>query len=256
MAECFLITASYRGSPAAMSALPQMASSHLFFRLDDNVSLPELQRWVAIAAALGLAATQPAPGIEHFGRTSVLAGARYDNALSRALFFHTDGTLRDHHEYETAGRRALAMLVLPDGDDAFRLGPATNDSLWNKMKELGPANFQQLMPPAQADGVRPDYLAIQWWADSMCGTGQALAKLDSFAASHPGLSPNDPQFQESRGELAAKLRDVAAKAHEQFGAPWGLVAMFLVSGGRASTSVQIAGPRFVMAPERSLASAG
>jgi hypothetical protein len=121
---------------------------------------------------------------------------------------------------------------------------------------LGPDNFQQLMPQAQADGVRPDYLAIQWWADSMCGTGQVLARLDAFATQHAGAAPDDPKFQELRKELAGKLRDVAAKAHEQFGAPWGLVAMFLASGAHAPTAVRIAGPRFVMAPGGSLTASG
>jgi hypothetical protein len=250
MAESFLITAAYRGSRAVMNPLPQLASSHLFFRLDNNISLQDLRRWVAIAPALGLASAPLPTGIDHFGRTSILAGARYDDALSRALFFRPDGALRDHNEYEIAGRRALALLVLPDGDDAFRLGPATNDSLWNKMKELGPANFQQLMPQAQADGVRPDYLAIQWWADSMCGTGQVLARLDAFAAQHPGAAPDDPQFQELRKELAGKLRDVAAKAHEQFGAPWGLVAMFLASGAHASTLPCRSSGRILSWPQR------
>ncbi len=253
MAESFLITAAYRGGLTAMNALPQMTSCHQFFKLDNNLSLHDLQRWVAIAPALGLTAAPVPSATDHFGRTSVLAESRYDDALSRALFFAPGGALRDRSEYETAGRRAIALQVLPGGDDAFRLGPATNDSLWNKMKELGPANFQQLMPQAQADGVRPDYLAIQWWADSMCDTGQLLARLDAFAASHPGIAPDDPQFQELRKELAAKLRDVAARAHEQFGSPWGLVAMFLASGARAATALQIAGPHFVMAPQRSLA---
>jgi hypothetical protein len=238
-----------------MKPLAQMSSSHMFFRLDDNIDFQDLRRWVAIAPALGLAAAPLPGGIDRFGRTSILAAANYDDALSRALFFRPAGGLRDHAEYETAGRRALAMLVLPDGDDAFRLGPATDDGLWNKMKELGPANFQQLMPQAQADGVRPDYLAIQWWADSMCGTAQVLARLDAFAAAHPGVSPDDPQFQELRKELAGKLRNVAANAREQFGSPWGLVAMYLVSGANVPTSIQIAGPHFAMAPQRSLASA-
>ena len=256
MAESFLITAAYRGSRTAVNPLPQLASSHLFFALDNNISLQDLRRWVAIGPALGLDSAPLPAGIDHFGRTSVRAGARYDDALSRALFFRPDGALRDHSEYEIAGRRALALLVLPDGDDAFRLGPATKDSLWNRMKELGPDNFQQLMPQAQADGVRPDYLAIQWWADSMCGTGQVLARLDAFATQHAGAAPDDPKFQELRKELAGKLRDVAAKAHEQFGAPWGLVAMFLASGAHAPTAVRIAGPRFVMAPGGSLTASG
>jgi hypothetical protein len=91
----------------------------------------------------------------------------------------------------------------------------------------------------------------------MCGTGQVLARLGAFAAQHPGAAPDDPQFQELRKELAGKLRDVAARAHEQFGAPWGLVAMFLASEAHASAALQIVGPHFVMAPKGgSLAASG
>ena len=255
MAESFLITAAYRGSRSVV-APPELASSHVFFKMDRSTSLDELRRSAAIASALGLAPAPVPPGIDDFGATSVLAEARYGDALARALFLGADGTPRAHTEYETAGRQAVARLVPPDGDDAFRRRPATDDVLWNRMKDLGPANFQQLLPQAQADGVRPDYVAIQWWADSMCSTAEVLSRMDRFFTANAGASPDDPRFQELRTELAGRLRDVAGKAREQFGEPWGLVAMFLVSGGRAHATVQITGPRYVVAAESPLAAGG
>jgi hypothetical protein len=183
-----------------------------------------------------------------FGRVSVFAEARYDDTLARALFLRENGTPRPHGDYENAGRGAIAALVLPDGDDAFRRAPATDDTLWEKMKDLGPAAFRRLFPPLQADVIGADYVAIQWWADSMCGAGAVLARMDRS-------SPNDPSFQNLRQSLARHLRDVAAKAHPQFGAPWGLVAMFLVSG-RSETALQITGSRFVYSARRALGAAG
>jgi hypothetical protein len=244
MAETFLITAAYRGSRTVVSP-PELTSSHLFFRVDARADRSRLRRAAAIAAALELSGAALPAQIEDFGRTSVLAEARYDDGLSHALFLRLDGTPRAHEEYEAAGRRAIRSLVLPDGDDAFRLRPATDDALWERMKDLGPANFQQLFPPAQADGVRPDYLAIQWWADSMCSTAEVLVRMNQNAGSVLTL----------REELARHLRDVASKAHEQFGSPWGLVAMFLVSGSAADAEVNIAGPKFAFAARRALRAA-
>src|SRR5262249_18699533 len=153
----------YRGSRAVVSP-PELSSSHVFFRLDNNASGRDMRHYAAIVSALGLGAVRLPAGIANFGRSSVLAEARYDDRSTQALFLTPCGEPREHSEYEAAGRRAVALLVLPDGDDAFRLRPVTDDQLWSRMKDQGPANFGLLLPQTQADGVRPDYLAIQWWA--------------------------------------------------------------------------------------------
>ena len=243
MAESFLITAAYRGSRSVVSS-PELSSAHVYFRLDNSSGWDDIRRAAAVASALGLGEPRIPDGITEFGRASVFAGARYDDATARALFLNPDGEPHDHAEYEAAGRRAIALLVLPDGADAFRLRPATDDHLWSQMIDQGPANFNQLLPQAQADGVRPDYLAIRWWADTMRGTAEILAQMNRVAGPS-GIAPDDPRFEKLRGQLASHLRDVAAKAHEQFGAPWGLVAMFLASGGKARAEMRIISPRLV-----------
>lgn len=241
LAESFLITAAYRGSRTVL-AQPELSSSHVFFQLDDNADRSDIRRWLAVAGALGLEAAPAPAGIDRFGRTAVVAEARYDNAAAESLFLNDAGEPRAHVEFELAGRRAVAMLVLPDGDDRFRLGPATDDQLWRQMSSEGPANFARLMPKNVADGVRPDYLAIQWWADTMRGTGEILAEMKRAGPT-----------EDLRRKLARHLRDVAAKAHEQFGMPWGLVAMFLACGRRATSAVRITGSRFVFAAGKALA---
>ena len=243
MAETFLITAAYRGSGALVSP-PELTSSHLFFRMDAHAHRSDLRRDALLAAALELSG--PAlPDVDDFGRTSVLAEARYDDALAKTLFLRPDGTPRAREEYEDAGRRAIQAIVLPDGDDAFRLEPATNDDLWARMKHKGPVNLHELFPKAQADGVLGDYVAIQWWADSMRGTAEVLAEMNQ-----PGAD-----MLTMREKLAAHLRDVAAKAHELFGSPWGLLAMFFVSGGMAETEAQITGPKLVFTAKKALRAA-
>ena len=243
MAESFLITAAYRGSGTVVSP-PELGSSHLFFRIDDRTDASELRRAIAIAAALDLQGAALPAAVQDFGRTSVLAEARYDDSLAHALFLRRDGTPRPREEYENAGRRAIRALVPRDADDAFRLRPATDDALWKRMKELGPANFEQLFPKAQADGVRPDYLAIRWWSQSMCDTADILQRMNR--------STNVLSLRE---ELAKCLREVAANAHEQFGTPWGLAAMFIVSGSTAEAEVNITGPKFVFSARRALRAA-
>jgi hypothetical protein len=243
MAESFLITAAYRGSRSVVSP-PELSSAHVYFRLDINSGRDDMRRAAAVASALGLGEPPIPDGIASFGRTCVSAEARYDDAAARALFLTPDGAPRDPGEYEAAGRQAIALLVLPDGGDAFRLGPATDDHLWSQMIDNGPANFNLLLPQVQADGVRPDYLAIRWWADTMHGTAEILAQMNQLAGPS-GIPPGDPRFEKLRGQLASHLRDVAAKAHEQFGAPWGLVAMFLASGGKARAEMRIISSRFV-----------
>ena len=240
MAESFLITAAYRGSKSVISP-PQLSSSHLYFKIDDRTSRDDMRSYAAVAPALSLSAPNIPSGVADFGRTSVFAEARYDDDLARALFLQADGTPRSRTDYESAGRRAIAMLVLPDGDDAFRRRPALDDALWNQMKDLGQPGFGQIFPELQAAVIGADYTAIQWWAGSMRGTAEILARMDTSTA--------------GRQDLANHLRDVASKAHVQFGAPWGLVAMFLVSA-RSETSLHITGPRFVYATTRPLGAAG
>ena len=189
-----------------------------------------------MVAALGFSPPPVPADVTDFGRMNVMLEAHYDDALSHALFQHS------HADYEAAGRRAIQLLVLPDGDDSFRLKPATDDALWAKMQE-GPTTFNQLFPAAQVGGVTADYLAIQWWADSMVNTGKILAKMTQQ------MDPSSQEFTDLRGELASKLRDVASKAHEQFGSPWGLVAMFLASDSKALAEVHITGPRLVFTGE-------
>jgi len=250
MAERLLITAAYRGSRTVVSP-PQLFSSHVFFRLDNDTGRDDIRRIAALASALGLSTVPIPEAMTDFGRCSLAVEAHYDDAAARALFLGAAGAPRDHTEYEAAGRRALALLVLPDGDDALRLRPATDDGLWNEMKAQGPANFTRLLPATQAEGVRPDYPAIEWWADSMRDTAEILAEINRLTGAS-GASTEDPRFEQLRQKLADHLREVAQKAHQQFGTPWGLVALFLASGGKARAEIHFTGPRLVYAvsPER------
>jgi hypothetical protein len=242
MAESFLITAAYRGTKTALLP-PTLKSAHSYFRLDNETSREELNRGVLALEAVGLN-PQPLPPKEtRFGRTTVSLEANYDDPASLALFVDDNGKPRSVAEYEDRGRAALELLVPADGPEAYRLRPATNPVLWKQMKDVGPTNFGQFFRGIEADVVRADYLAIRWWADSMHSTAELVEQV---------MRPGAADSAALREKLAKHLKEVAKNAHEQFGSPWGLVAMFLVAGGRAVAGGAITGPRFVYTSTRPL----
>ena len=129
----------------------------------------------------------------------------------------------------------------------FAYAPAAGDALWARMKDLGPANFRQLFSDLHAGAIGADYLAMRWWADAMNQTAQLIERI---------LRPGAADSAVLRQDLANHLREVAARAHEQFGAAWSLVAMYLVSGGHAIAEGSIIGSRFVFTNQRPLTAVG
>jgi hypothetical protein len=69
---------------------------------------------------------------------------------------------------------------------------------------------------------------------------------------HSAAATADPEFQSLRQDLAAHLKKVAATTSEQFGEPWGLIAMDEASGRRAEASILVSGPKFVSTKQRAL----
>jgi hypothetical protein len=246
MAESFLITAAYRGSRTAV-APPELKSTHSFFRMDNSTSRDDMQRFSMALQAASLAAPDVPADAADFGRTALHLEAAYGDTATLALFLDGNGQPRTVEAYEQAGRLTLQLLIPAGGDDAFRLRPAKDDALWSNMKDLGPANFNQIFPREQAPSIAADYLVIRWWADSMHDTAELIEQI---------LRPGAADSEALRKDLADHLKQVAAKAKEQFGSPWGLVAMYLVSGGRALTSGSITGSRFAFSTAKPLAAAG
>jgi len=122
MAESFLITAAYRGSRAVVEA-PTLASSHVFYRLENNASIQDLRRYVAIASALGLSAPPIPEGVTSFGRTSVLVEARYDDAATQALFLAPNGAPRDPATMKRRDGRRWACRSFPTAMTPSVCGP-------------------------------------------------------------------------------------------------------------------------------------
>lgn len=255
LAESFLITAAYRGANFLVGA-PQLKSSHTFFELNDKTDGQAMRHDLNIGVALGLLAAAERDaligGVDDFGRSTVYAEAGYDDSLTAALFLNK-GQPRAIEEYETAGREAIQFLVLEGDPDEYRRQPAIDDALWAKMKAAGQFNFQPLFPNLtgeQIGVIAADYSVIVWWAATMRGTAEKLAAMRAFLASRPGVVWTDADFQSRRDDLAGHLKAVANDTKEEFGRPWGLIAMDIVSGQAADASIQITGPRLALHRER------
>ncbi len=245
MAETFLITAAYRGAKCA-GLTPSLTTSHSFFALNQHTSKETLRDELDVSIALGLldsgTAEAEANRVNEFGQTLYYAATQYDNSLSTLLFMDK-GQARTVEFYEKAGLQAVAELVHTGDIDEARLRPTQDAVLWQQMKSSGQPGIKALFPgipdPIVA-AVIADYSLIRWWADAMHATGNQLAILVDFLAKNATVDDENNVFKKLRSDLAKHLQSVAATTKEDFGRPWGLLAMFIASdrkAGRRSTLI-------------------
>jgi hypothetical protein len=258
LAQSLLVTAAYRGSQAIVSA-PELKCSHSFFELNAATNADTMQGELDVAAALGLLDLGQEQtllnGAADFGQTMTYAETSYDDALATSLFLNGSAA-RSQSDFETAGRQSIALLVRPGAVDDYRLRPATDDALWANMSSAGQPNFAPLFPdltPLQVQVISSDYTVIMWWAEAMGSCAQRLAAMRAQVAANP--DPSSPQFQALRAALTKQLAQVASQTQDQFGQPWGLIAMDRASGSQAGARVQITGSRVSLSAARTTAAA-
>jgi hypothetical protein len=256
-----MMTAAYQGTRAGVGA-PALSSMHLYFIMKADARRDDLRRDLRTLAALGFE-TDPdgavPPGVERFGKTVLFARTTYDDTTARRLFLTAGGLPRPVEEYEDIGRQALAALILPDADDAFRLRPLLDRALWSEMKDKGPPNrFGGLIASDfEAEVSRGDYLLIRWWADSMHALGAVLAEVQQLFVQNASVTVADPRFEKLRNELGKRLTDVvhnlpAERWSFQVGEPWGLVVLFLASGKMAAAEAKLISPLLTRLEERGI----
>jgi hypothetical protein len=259
LAENFLITIAYRGARSAGLA-PSLTTTHSFFSLNQHTSQETLRDQLDVSVALGLldptAATGMVASAPEFGRTLYYAATNYDGDLSSSLFL--DGKQpRAAEYYEQAGLQAIAQLIRPEDIDSARLRPTRDPDLWQRMKDAGQPGIKALFPgvPEPIVGaIIADYTSICWWAEAMSETGKELATMLDFLASHPHADDENNDFKQLRTDLCQHLRSVAANTREEFGRPWGLLAMFIASGRRAGRRAILVGRNLSLANEKALQS--
>jgi len=250
LADSFLITAVYRGSKSLVSA-PEIECSHSYFELQSSTNADAMRADLTTATALGLldagAPETLLAGIEDFGQTMVYAETSYSADSTPALFLN-GADPKPKEEFESAGREAIRLLVRTGAADAFRLRGVADDQVWAQMCDAGQFNFAPLfpdLPQPQVLVIAADYSVIVWWAAAMSACAKSVAAMNSLLATNP--DPESPQFLALRADLAKTLANVTANTKEEFGQPWGLVAMDKVSGNRAAAKVQIVGAGFAVA---------
>jgi hypothetical protein len=260
LAESFLITAAYHGTKLIAGPV-SLRCTHSFFELKDSANAGDVTRHLRTGVGLSLMTVADVAlpeGIDNFGRTLFTASADYDSGLVTGMFLDGAGAPNPVELYETVGRAAIQLLVLPGGPDAARLCPASDDNLWKQMKADGQPGIPALFPGVADQVVAAiveDYSTIRWWADTMCETAAELAKVRLWQQRNPNASPDDPDFQALRKDLADSLRQVAATTREEFGQPWGLLAMNQLAAARSGARILIASPHLVTNKQRSLAAA-
>jgi hypothetical protein len=193
-------------------------------------------------------------GRKKFGRTTLYAETSYDDPLVNSLFLN-NGAARSQSEYETAGRKAIALLVQSDEDNAARRMPALDDALWKEMSKQGQPNFKFIdalenLYAFDLAVITADYTVIKWWAESMADMGKSLLAMRKFLDEHEGIDSQNKTFKSLRKKLGSKLKEVASNTKAEFGDPWGLVAMDQASGGNAGAKALVTGPDFTLFKER------
>ena len=259
LAESVLISAAYRCSNLVLQE-PQLKIAHTSFEFHTKTDRSTMKDHLDVFEALGLMSAAEKNEIlsvaAQFGRTTLYSETAYDDALVTRLFLN-NGKARPRSEYESAGRKALALLVQSGEVAAQRRLPATDDQLWKEMTQLGQANFGAIDKLRNLSGdvlgaIRADYSAIRWWAESMQEMGEALAEVRQFISENQGADPLAEPFNGLRKKLGSKLKEVASKTKSEFGDPWGLVAMDLASGGRAAASARLHSPTLAILRERNV----
>jgi hypothetical protein len=258
MAESVLMTVAYKFSKLVTHPKPELAITHSYFELHSKTNTAVLRDNLDVFEALGLIKASEKKdllgGATKFGKTTLFAETSYDDALVNSLFLN-NGSPRSQSEYETAGRKALALLVQSEEEQAFRRKPAIDDTLWKEMSKQGQANFKfiealKTLNAAQLGPVNKDYTVIKWWAESMEEMGQSLLEMRKFLDDNAGIDEKNKTFISLRKKLGSKLKQVASNTKSEFGDPWGLVAMDQASGGKASARALITGSGLAVFRER------
>lgn len=258
MAESVLMTVAYKFSKLVTHAKPELGITHSYFELHSSTNAGDLRNNLDVFEALGLIKTTDKKRLlgdgKKFGSTTLFVETTYNDALVNSLFLN-NGSPRTQNEYETAGRKAIALLVQSDEDEAFRRKPAVDDALWKEMSKQGQANFKFIeafksLSGDAVGGITTDYTVIKWWAKAMEEMAGKLIEMRTFLDTNPGIDQDNKTFKALRKKLASKLKEVVSSTKAEFGDPWGLVAMDQASSRKAAAKALITGPSLTILRER------
>ena len=258
LAESFFLTAAYQGA-RQLAAPATLLCGHRFFELKASTSRDDISHKLRVGVGLGLLSLDEARLPENttpFGRTLFTVSTDYNETMVAAMFLDSSGGPHSRETYEMCGRVAIQFLVQDSDADAVRRRPAIEADLWRQMKAAGQPGFAALFPGVAAPlvyAIAADFTTIQWWADAMRNTAEKLSAIRQWLERNPAGRMDDPAYTELRNELANHLRDVAATTREEFGRPWGLLAMNQLVERGSGAKFRIMGPKILIERRRDLA---
>jgi hypothetical protein len=237
--EGFFATAVYR-SGGQLDSISLPPAAHRYFASHPKASVAQVHGYLRIGQLLGLIGDQEIGGLatlEQPGRIDVRIAVSYDESATKSIFLDY-GAPRSIEMYEYIGRKTMADLIVPGGDDNFRLRPLLDDGVWNELRENGPAEFRQWFGPLEAAVITSDYLTIVWWASAMRAASEIIGELET--------SKEEAEQARLRELLSKRLGEIAKRTRPRWGTPWGLVATYLASGRRGQARMEIIGRRFTL----------
>jgi hypothetical protein len=262
--ENFLVTAALRAG--ALGSSLEMESSYTFFEFHAGTNRQTMSDHLDAVVGAGLISDarkrEALADLRDFGPSTFLLEAVFGNDACTALFLGPDGTPRPEEFYDAAGREALVALVRPGDEADFRAIPPSDDGVWARMREAGPAALELALPaslrrPERVAVIRADFAQIRWWATSMHRVSVKLAELRALVAGATFETVRDDErFGRLHKELGTLLADVVKRSGSQFGDPWGLLAL---NGAAAShppkKTALIVSPRLTLSAAGSEAAA-
>jgi len=255
--ESTMMTLTYKA--VGLDVNSDLAASQSFFLFDKSANRQRMSDFLDAVTALQLTDAGSAPdlsaGVDDFGKSSLSLETTFDKTACERVF-QAGGAPPGRDAYESIGKRALLALVKPGDPDAYRRIPLEQDALWRRLKDSGQSNFRFLLPPPITGGaaealrvamVTADYSVIVWWAQAMATAAERLADMATFLAGrHPTALDKDPQFQKRRVDLEDAVTKAIRRNTATFDDPWGLVALFMASGGTAAAAASIVSPRLTL----------
>lgn len=259
LAQSFLLTAAYRCSKL-IAHPPSVRASYWHFASHAQTDRQAMADNLNVVEALGLIPNarkqECLANVNDFGGTTFYINTDYDDALTERLFLQSGGQPRGVEEYEEIGRNALKLLLQDNPDNAYRLRPLTNDSIWKQVAVTGgthvnlAALFPDLSTNVQIPVLAGDYVLIAWWATTMSRMAKSLATARRFFGQDPPPSPQSAGFAKMQSDLWNEMAEVTANTQDRFAEPWGLLAMDIASGQQSAASAQITSPRLSLKVDR------
>lgn len=257
--ESALMTLTYKAGGLDVNAGLDAAQSFFFF--DKAANRQRISDYLDAVAAVGLLDAgetgEHLTGDDDFGKASLLLETTFDQAACERVF-GVPGPPPDRDFYEGIGRRALAALVKPSDPDAYRRLPMIDSALWRRMRDGGQAQFRTILPPPITGGgenqqalrvgvVAADYSVIVWWAKAMALAASRLAEMLTFLEGRTAASlDQDAAFGRRRADLSDAIVKAIRENTSTFDDPWGLVALFMASAGKAVVAATLVSPKLTL----------